>query len=83
MNRASLASRTIAFDQRSRSFRNARTGRFASTTEAAELTFGKPHGHSSCGKGQYKSLECKRKAIAKAALGGKTLTDKQKKYLYG
>jgi len=32
---------------------------------AVQLKFNKPHGHAACGKGQYKSAECRARAIAK------------------
>jgi hypothetical protein len=46
-------------------------GRFRSVTAAERAagltTFLKPHGHGRCGKGQYKSAECRAKSIAKSA----------------
>jgi len=70
MNQAALASRAL--------LRSPKTGRFMSRTQGVEQGFLKPHGHAACGKGQYKSYECKAKAI-RAATGGAG-TPSQDKY---
>lgn len=71
----------VKFEPGIGAFRSGKTGRFVSTVEAANLTFSRPHGDKRCGKGQYKSLECKQKAIAARVQAGFNITARQKKYL--
>lgn len=41
----------------------------------------KPHGHSRCGKGQYKDAQCKAKSIQKAAIERGEATPAEQPYI--
>ena len=43
--------------------------------------FNKPHGHSSCGKGQYKSATCKAKSIMASAAQGNEPSARQVQFV--
>jgi hypothetical protein len=45
------------------------------------VSYLKPHGHSSCGKKQYKSYECKAKSIQKSAIERGEATPSQQPYI--
>lgn len=62
-----------------------RLGRFAARPKTPQKgfgpSFGKPHSHAQCGKGQYKSFECKARSIRKAAIERGEATEREAPYI--